>query len=106
MSNIVLPNRLGWVTRADFNVTNDLIDVSSFGEYGKVIHGASAFELNLTIRAVPTPALYQLVTVWMDEGVYSPTFQREFKCLWCGSPNSIELTHCKKCGGARSFIVG
>ena len=43
---------------------------------------------------------------WLDGGINMPTFQEEFMCLYCGSPNSVELTHCKKCGAPRSFIIG
>jgi len=35
-----------------------------------------------------------------------PTFKKEYMCLYCGSPNNIEHTHCKKCGAPRSFLIG
>ena len=35
-----------------------------------------------------------------------PTFKKEYMCLYCGSPNSVEYAHCKKCGAPRSFVIG
>ena len=42
----------------------------------------------------------------MMHGTNFPYYRDEFLCLHCGSPQSIELTHCKRCGAPRSFIVG
>lgn len=102
-----LPNRLGYVTRVDFSYLNDAIDVTSFADVApRYTQGIGGVELNMTVRAPATEALRSLVHSWVNDGVFQPTYQEEFMCLWCGSPNSIEHTHCKKCGAPRSFIIG
>lgn len=31
--------------------------------------------------------------------------RQEFRCLWCGSMNSIEHRHCSQCGGPRGWLL-
>lgn len=35
-----------------------------------------------------------------------PKYKKEYMCLYCGTPNIVELSNCKKCGAPRSFIIG
>lgn len=107
MSKIMVPNKLGWVTSVEMHHTDRYVDVTAFGDsLSQYIPSQPSLEMNLTMQAIPTLALHELVQSWFHDGIYMPTFQKEFMCLWCGSPNSIEHTHCRKCGAPRSFVVG
>lgn len=102
-----LPNRLGYVTRLDVSYMNDAIDITSFSDTSaKYLTSVGSIEMNMTIHAPATEALNSLIHGWVNEGLYAPTYQSEFMCLYCGSPNVIEHTHCQKCGAPRSFVIG
>ena len=34
------------------------------------------------------------------------TWVEEWRCLYCGSPQKIDRTHCTQCGAPRSWILG
>ena len=107
MSKIVVPNRLGWVTELNIHHLPGYADVTSFSDSARqYIKTSDMVDLDLRIRANNVPALIDVVKGWYFSGIESPTFQREFFCLYCASPNSIEHTHCKKCGAPRSFVIG
>lgn len=82
-------NRLGWVT--SINVNSGYRDLVT---------------ADISVVAQDPGALMRQFKNWMDEGINEPTFQKEFMCLYCASPNRIEETHCKKCGAPRSFVIG
>lgn len=31
--------------------------------------------------------------------------RREWRCVWCASPNPIDHRHCSQCGGPRGWIL-
>lgn len=82
-------NRLGWVTSININ--------QSIGEL---------ITADISVVAQDPGALMRQFKNWMNDGIGSPTFQKEFMCLYCASPNRIEDTHCVKCGAPRSFVIG
>jgi len=101
------PNRLGWLTDLTIRHQPGMIDVTSFLDSAYAyIKVSERIKLDMTIEASSTPAMMELLQEWMRNGLSSPVYEHEFACLYCGSPNSIELTHCKKCGAPRSFIIG
>jgi len=53
-----------------------------------------------------TPEVLAAVRRWMYDVPSFPHYEREFLCLYCGSPQSITRTHCAQCGAPRSFLVG
>ena len=83
------PNKLGWITSMTLNAPyRDLVtaDISSVAQ--------------------DPGSLVRQFNKWMNDGITSPSFQEEYMCLYCTSPNSIENTHCSKCGAPRSFVIG
>ena len=83
------PNKLGWVTSLSATHSVD-----------------NLVEMDLSIVAQDPGALMQTFKKWMNEGVSGPSYQGEYTCLYCTSPNSIDRTHCKSCGAPRSFVIG
>ena len=72
------PNKLGWVTGMSINSpAYDLVSA------------------DITIVASDPGALMKTFNEWLRGGINMPTFQSEFACLYCGSPNNIEKTHCR-----------
>ncbi len=87
--NVVKPNKLGIITSLSFGISA-----------GELITGSIDF----------TSSDYGAIREFMqniknDVGI-QPSFQKEYMCLYCGSPNKVEHPHCKKCGAPRSFIIG
>ena len=100
-------NRLGWITSISVEQKNDFADVSSYGRGGvSFIPTVRTIEADLHIVANNGPALMEQFQEWMRGDFYGPVFQKEYMCLYCGSPNNIENTHCSKCGAPRSFVIG
>lgn len=86
---IYIPNKLGWVTDITFNMNPD--QLLTFDISGAVLE---------------TKGVATLFQDWMYNGIRNPTFQEEWKCLYCTSPNTIDKTHCTQCGAPRNFILG
>lgn len=101
------PNRLGWVTNLTLSQDYDYIDMSSFGRGTKdFIRGAAGVRFQLEGIAAGTDALVRELHSWVENGIYAPSHQSEWRCLYCASPNDIKRTHCCKCGAPRNFILG
>ena len=83
------PNKLGWVTSMSFH-----------GGIGDL----TTFELSGV--AENHNGVYTLFREWVDGGIQGASFNKEWRCLYCTSPNSINETHCLKCGAPRNFILG
>jgi hypothetical protein len=83
------PNKLGWITSMTVNQA-----------YGNLLTA------DLSIVADNPGALMKQFDKWMSNGGAMPTYEEEYMCLYCASPNKIENTHCKKCGAPRSFVIG
>ncbi len=84
------PNKLGWVTSMNVNQSTS---------------GLFSAELELVADGNPSILMDQM-REWLQNGIGAPSYQPEYMCLYCASPNSIECTHCKKCGAPRSFVIG
>jgi hypothetical protein len=83
------PNKLGWVTSMTVNHSySDLLTA------------------DITIVANDPGSLMKQFNKWMKGDGQMPTYEEEYMCLYCGSPNKIENTHCVKCGAPRSFVIG
>jgi hypothetical protein len=100
------PNQLGWITSLSYGMNQDLLDVSTYGNPGQYIGGTRSYTADISIAVHDPGALMELFQDWMHSGISQPTYQKEFMCLYCGSPNKIEHTHCSKCGAPRSFVIG
>ena len=101
------PNKLGWVTGATFSVTSDMVDVTEFGNNGRsFIKGRELIKGSIDFMAQDFGAVKEFMQELERGRVSQPVYQKEFMCLYCGSPNKIDHTHCKKCGAPRSFIIG
>ncbi len=104
---IIKPNKLGWVTSCSINNSYDLINVTTWNDkQPQFLRGLQYLTGSIEFTAANPGAVLELIQDWMSNGISKPTFQKEYMCLYCGSPNSIELTHCKKCGAPRSFVLG
>jgi len=83
-------NKLGWVTSMTVNQNT-----------------SGLFSAELEIVADGNPAhLMNEVRGWFNNGIGGASYQSEYMCLYCASPNSIENTHCSKCGAPRTFVIG
>jgi hypothetical protein len=101
------PNRLGWITSLSVMPQDSIIDVTSFGSSTReFISGSSSMSFEISGIAENPGALMEQFKEWMNSGISQPIYQKEYMCLYCGSPNKIEHTHCKKCGAPRSFVIG
>lgn len=83
-----------------------IMEIQSIQGGREFISEHATLEADLHIVAANPGALVEAFQDWMHGGVYTPTFQKEYMCLYCGSPNKIENTHCAKCGAPRSFVIG
>jgi len=100
-------NKLGWITSLNVIPQNSMIDVTSYGSNAReFVSGAGTLSFEISGMANDPGALMQQFQQWMRSGIDAPTYQKEYMCLYCGSPNKIEKTHCAKCGAPRSFIIG
>lgn len=89
--NIYKPNKLGWVREINFEMgTGDALQFNLSG----IAYGENQTALHNTLRG------------WMDDGIRGPSFEAEWHCLYCTSPNTINKTHCSQCGAPRNFILG
>lgn len=97
------PNRLGWIT--DMSISNDMIEVSAFGDYSRSFIPTRR-ELRFSGVAMANEYSYNFIKFLMENGIHAPTFEPEWRCLYCGSPQPISRTHCRQCAAPRSFIIG
>ncbi len=86
---IMKPNRLGWITSLKFENSID-----------ELMKGSIDF------IAEDAGALHEYMIELSHGGIHRPVFQKEFMCLYCGTPNNIEHPSCQKCGAPRSFVIG
>jgi hypothetical protein len=100
------PNKLGWLSSLSYSVDNPFIDVSTFGGGPAYIATPATYKAELSLIITDPGAVHELLQDWMHNGINGPIYQKEYMCLYCGSPNSIEHTHCSKCGAPRSFVIG
>lgn len=78
--------------------------ITSFSVDG-MIDSYSTVELTATAPA--TPEILGAISQWMKNGSGDlPIWAEEWMCLYCGSPQPLPLTHCKKCGAPRNWILG
>jgi hypothetical protein len=98
------PNRLGWVK--SLSVDMGYIDVTSSGDISPQLISNGFLEFTMSGFA-PVSAMSELQRLLKD-GLANPQPQyvKEWFCLYCASPNSINKTHCSQCGAPRSFIIG
>jgi hypothetical protein len=101
-----MDNQLGWVTSLSIANNRNMIDVSTVGGGKQYIAGQSFITGSLEFTAAYTGGVQELLQDWLRNGITRPQYNKEFMCLYCTSPNSIERTHCKKCGAPRSFVLG
>lgn len=99
-------NKLGWVTSLTYSFDDDLIDVTSFSDRNRVFTKSSSLIRGTMDFVASDPGALREFMQDLRHGKASPIFQKEFMCLYCGSPNPVEKTHCKKCGAPRSFVIG
>ncbi len=100
-------NKLGWITSLTIMHEPNNIDVTAFGESKRsFIQGGGLVRGSMDFMASDPGALVEFMQDLQSGRDYQPTYQKEFMCLYCGSPNKIEHTHCKKCGAPRSFVIG
>lgn len=93
-------------------------------ELSKMLYGNDNYFI---IRCIPTKTndfphfqhilkLYLEVMICPTENFAVPVFRyertstgamyvREWKCGYCGSPNTIANTHCTQCGGSRAKLI-
>lgn len=101
------PNKLGWITSLNITPENSLIDVTAYGDSSRsFVTGSSILHFEIAGVAQNPGALMEQFQEWMRGGISAPTYQKEYMCLYCASPNKIEKTHCSKCGAPRSFVIG
>jgi hypothetical protein len=101
------PNRLGWLTSCSITPKVDVFETTDYRDGLRTyLTGLTTVEADLHVVAQDAGALMQQFHRWMNEGLTEPSYQSEYMCLYCGSPNSVEHTHCKKCGAPRSFVIG
>jgi len=100
------PNKLGWITSMTYGVDREMIDVTSYGEKQNFIVGKSLIRGSIDFVASDGGALIEFMQDLQQGRVSEPVYQKEYQCLYCGSPNKVEHTHCKKCGAPRSFLIG
>ena len=99
-------NKLGWVTSLSYTFEDGLTDVTSFSDAKPTfIRSPGIIRGSMDFIAQDVGALREFMQD-LRSGRAAPAYQKEFMCLYCGSPNSIEKTHCKSCGAPRSFIIG
>jgi hypothetical protein len=105
--NTAKPNKLGWITSATFDFENDYADVTSFSDSSPLfINRRGLIRGSVDFTTADYGAVHEFMEQLRSGTATMPTFQKEFMCLYCGSPNSVELSHCKKCGAPRSFVIG
>ena len=106
MSNLQ-PNKLGWITSMTYGFSDRFLDVTSLSDSNpRYLQANSLVRGSIDFMASDTGALHEFMQELSRGSINSPVVQKEYMCLYCGSPNKIEHTHCKKCGAPRSFIIG
>ena len=72
--------------------------------------GETSLNIDIIMGDADSHGFYQMMRDAMMSGNkfpigWSRMYQQEFLCIWCGSVNPIEHTHCSKCGGPRGLIM-
>lgn len=62
--------------------------------------------LDIEVVATDPGALMRQCREWLNGGIQGPVYKKEFMCLYCAVPNSVERTTCQNCGAPRSFLLG
>lgn len=102
-----LCNKLGWVTSIEIRPTMNYEFVRSPGSsVTEAVPVSREIEFTVSGIAQYTTGVQYALNDWMNSGIFQPTMVREWRCLYCTSPNSIEYTHCDRCGAPRNFILG
>ena len=96
-------NQWGYLTRLDIDIPR--IDVTSFSD-PNFVSVAGPGRVRFSGEAPATDAITTLLQEWMRNGIRTPIWTPEWRCLYCGSPQKLDRTHCEKCGGPRSWILG
>ena len=100
-------NRLGWVKALEYSVHQNFVDATTYSDaIQRFIPASGQIEFTLSGVAFPTSGVMAALRDWSENGIFETSYQREWMCLYCTSPNSIMRTHCVKCGAPRSFILG
>ena len=87
--NAIKPNRLGVLTELNYNMG---------------IGNCITADFSLIVQ--DPGAVHELFQEWINGGMSAPTYQKEYMCLYCATPNNVEHSNCKKCGAPRSFVLG
>src|SRR5690606_36477075 len=101
------PNKLGWIQSMSFAPRQDLIEITTHVDRMANLIGGGISEIDFVIEGIcfQTTGVLETFHRWMEGGIPGATFEREWRCLYCTSPNSIRETHCSQCGAPRSFIL-
>lgn len=94
------------MTRMSITPTIELIDVTAFNDGRRVsVPGLSLISFELSGVMEPAPGALDTLQGWMQNG-FGPSYQQEYMCLYCASPNPVANPHCSQCGAPRSFVIG
>lgn len=84
-----IPNKLGIITSLNLEMST-----------GKLVKGSVDF------MSSDYGALQEFMQELRSGVGEKPSYKKEYMCLYCGTPNIVEHSNCKKCGAPRSFIIG
>lgn len=81
-------------------------DVTAYADVSPryINNGVMRFDIS---GVAPMSAMGELQNL-LHDGLRSQnsSYVKEWRCLYCTSPNSINKTHCTQCGAPRSFVIG
>lgn len=88
-----------------FDMSRDVLDVTSYGESFRQ-HIPAGGEIRFSGVMPLTEGSTAIMRVIMEnDGIDFLQERREWRCVYCGSPNPIEHRHCSQCAGPRGWIL-
>lgn len=89
----------------DFNVSMPAVNVSTWGD---IQSSLISLQPEITFSGVMTHTEGShaiMMALLHGGGIDFAQERREWRCVWCASPNPIEHRHCESCGGPRGWIL-
>lgn len=89
----------------DFNVSHHMAEITAFGE-SYTRHISARPEISFSGIMTGTEGSYAIMKMLLNSGgIDFMQERREWRCVWCASPNPIDHRHCSQCGGPRGWIL-
>lgn len=98
-------NEGGKLYFTDFSFHQNMVETTTFGDgFRQVNVGGGEIEFSGVMPM--TEGSRAIVNLLLrDGGIDIFQERREWRCIYCASPNPIEHRHCSQCGGPRGWIL-